>query len=338
MTRWCAHPRLAPDEPLSSWLHRYAWANSLSNHTFATRVFGPHVVWPRDLDRSISATLLRLASEVLEQPIERLERATLRRFEGTVFPVLRPNGWHPWLMPVGIYHRLHRHHGEMLCPFCLAEERPPRLSWRLAFSVACNRHRCRLLDACPTCDAPLAFHRLALHAGQRKCAHCGANLASRSEPKPLCQRAQNFQRRCYRASQGLDIALGAHFVTGKDFLEGTRYLLRGLYGNGRLNGLTQARMSMQRRAAFQGPVTGHRPPFEHWRLSLRMAVLSDLERYLEDWPETFIRDADRAHVYRCRFDSRCRLISPAWLAQAISSVESDRRVQAFLCKRDSLYN
>lgn len=93
-----------------------------------------------------------------------------------------------------------------------------------------------------------------------------------------------------------------------------------------LAGLTQARIAMQRRAALPNSNAHRAPPFEHWRLTLRMAVLSDLERYLEDWPETFIRDATRAHVYRCRFDSQRRLTSPLWLVQAISAAEEQRQI------------
>ena len=52
-----------------------------------------------------------------------------------------------------------------------------------------------------------------------------------------------------------------------------------------------------------------------------MAVLADIERYLEAWPDRFVQDALRAHVYRCRFDSRQRLAAPTWLMDAIEAVE-----------------
>lgn len=322
---WCAHPRLARDEPLSHWLHRYAWANGLSNHTFAAHLFGPHAVWPRDLDRSIDDALLARASDVLCLPIEHLRRATLRRYEGTVFKRLSSNGWQPWLQPLGVYHRIHRHHGQMLCPRCLAEGHPARLMWRFAFTVACARHGCRLLDACPVCDAPLMPHRMRLEPpGRRLCPTCGANLASSQAPAPLCVRARRLQRRCERAARGEDVVIGDQCVGPYDFLWGTRVLLRGLYGNMRLAGLTQARAAIRRQAAWNVALPPGLTPFEYWRLPLRMAVLADLERYLEKWPDRFIRDAQRAHVYRCRFDSRQRLAAPAWLLGAIEAVERSR--------------
>lgn len=325
MTAWCAHPRLARDEPLSLWLHRYAWANGLSNHTFGTRLFGPRAVWPRDMDRSIDDALLAQASDVLGVPIDRLRRATLRRYEGTVFDPLSSNGWQPWLLPLGVYHRLNRHHGQMLCPRCLAEGLPARLVWRFAFTVACARHGCRLLDACPACDAPLMPHRLCLEPpGHRPCPTCGANLACAQAPVPLSVRALCFQRRGQRAARGNEVIIGNQRIGPRDFLWGTRLLIRGLYGNARLAGLTQARAATRRRAAWHDGLPQSLTPFEYWRLPLRMAVLADVERYLEAWPERFIQDALRAHVYRCRFDSRQRLTAPAWLLGAIEAVEQLR--------------
>lgn len=65
-------------------------------------------------------------------------------------------------------------------------------------------------------------------------------------------------------------------------------------------------------------------PFEQWRIIDRERALITLESYLLRWPGRFIADALRAGVYRCRFDSRQRLIEPRWISVAIYQVEALR--------------
>jgi hypothetical protein len=47
-----------------------------------------------------------------------------------------------------------------------------------------------------------------------------------------------------------------------------------------------------------------------------MQTLSTLEAYLTDWPQLFLRDARRSHVYRCRFEQGRALSLPGWLDSA----------------------
>jgi hypothetical protein len=46
------------------------------------------------------------------------------------------------------------------CPFCLAEDEQPyfRRRWRLAFVVACPRHKSLLIECCPGCGDNIQFH------------------------------------------------------------------------------------------------------------------------------------------------------------------------------------
>lgn len=82
---------------------------------------------------------------------------------------------------------------------------------------------------------------------------------------------------------------------------------------------------MHRKAAFAQAMSRRESPFEYRRLATRAHVLSDLERYLNDWPNSFVSDGYRAHVYRCRFDSRQNLQAPHWLVTAIEAVERQRK-------------
>jgi hypothetical protein len=66
-----------------------------------------------------------------------------------------------------MYHRLRTRHGLQACVRCLREEVAYfRRTWRLAFVVCCPIHQDQLIDDCPNCGAPLAFHRA--ETGQRE--------------------------------------------------------------------------------------------------------------------------------------------------------------------------
>ena len=66
-----------------------------------------------------------------------------------------------WILSLGIYHRLHKRYGLVICPVCLAEDEQPyfRRLWLISFSVVCTKHAIWMLDSCPVCKSPIAFHR-----------------------------------------------------------------------------------------------------------------------------------------------------------------------------------
>ena len=319
---WCAHPRLRCGELFSWWLHRAAWANGVSNHTFVTHLIGGQAIWPRDVDRSITDAAIEACAVSLGVTADRLTRGTLRRYEGTLFPKLTLNGWLPWVTPVGVFHRTQRHHGQAYCSSCLKENRPILLAGRTAMEIACARHRLPLWDGCPHCDAPVTFSRITLgKPGRYSCPACGHNLAN-APARPLSNRALAFQRRCHKALRAGTARVGSECVTVTGFFIGARSLLRGLYGRGRLSGLTDA--TRAKRLRWPSPEPPPDLPFEHWRITHRTRALVALESYFTTWPDHFIADALWAHVYRCRFDSRRRLSEPAWLAKVMDTVEARR--------------
>jgi hypothetical protein len=58
-----------------------------------------------------------------------------------------------------------------VCPHCLAEDSYLRATWELTPYVACPRHFCLLIDACPGCDHPLRWNR-----GSIAICDCGFDL------------------------------------------------------------------------------------------------------------------------------------------------------------------
>lgn len=285
------------------------------------RMMAGEPFWPRDVDRFASLDTLDVIADHLDVDSRMLVGATLHRYEGTLFPRLTLSGWLPWVMPVGVFHRTHRHRGHAFCPRCLGEGRPLRISGRIAFEVACTRHQCALLDACPYCDAPITFSRMSLaQTGRYRCAVCGGNLAA-ALSRPLNALAKAFEHRCHRVLRQGMTPLAGEMIPTSTYFAGTRVLLRGLYPRARLNGVTDSAV----RRSLRWPRDQARPttPFEHWRLADRMRALGALEHYLHDWPDAFLQDAARSRAYRCRFDDG-RIPPPAWVAVVLDQVAPSR--------------
>ena len=197
------HPPPLEDELLSSWMVRLARANAQKLHTFTrllypsqprtviregyTRTHRSTSVWARDIDRTAKPDLLERLSQRTPLSLERLRATTLGAYEGFLFERhIVSSGAGPWIMPLGIRSTKHRGYGLQCCPQCLAADREPyfRRAWRLAFVTVCPTHRTLLLDRCPNCQAPIAFHHLE-YGGSRAmpsekpittCAGCGLDL------------------------------------------------------------------------------------------------------------------------------------------------------------------
>lgn len=315
---WCAHPRMKPGEAFSSWLHRSAYANGMADHTYCRHVFGNKAVWNRDVDHLADVDMLAAAARSTGERSDRLAKSTLRAYQGVLFDQLDVGGHFPWVLSLGIYHRMRKRHGQQFCPQCLSQGPAwMRLRWRLAWSVCCPDHGCYLRDACPHCDAPLIFHRLSLSTpGRLPCHACSANLASVSGTNPANQRTLRFERRLGRALAGDPYQLPGVRIEARALFEGLRVLARGVFCKQRLAGLEDTLPSCRRRLR---PV---RPPMniEHWRLPARIFTLDVLRRAVADWPSTFIEQARHARIYRARFEGRRGEILPEWVSAGLDGL------------------
>ena len=318
---WCAHPRLKPGESISSWLHRCAFANGLSNHSYCRRLFGERAIWNRDVDHVVDdAMLLTAAAATLETP-ERLRQGTLDGMAGIVFAAEDLRGGHfPWVLSLGVYHRTRRRHGQQFCVACLSADPWLRLHWRLAWSVCCVDHRCLLQDACPSCDAPFVFHRMSLAvAGRLECHACGANVLRASSVRSANSQFLRFQQRMQRGlASGTVVLEGTQRVAALDYFDGLRILAKGVFNNKRLVGLEQALPPVQKRDAPSRPT---KKSIEHWRVGERAFAMDVLRRTLHAWPAEFEASCRRAGIYRARFEARFPgHRTPAWINQGFESV------------------
>lgn len=158
---WPLHLKPKNDELLSSWLIRLALAYGLKPHTFCSIAWPGKQIWNRDIDNSADLELLSVLSAKTGTDHQRVRETTLAAYEDVLYEKHNTLGPTSWILPIGIYHRIHRQFGLQYCPLCLAEDKEPyyRRKWRLAFVVCCEKHHTLLYDRCMRCGAPINFHR-----------------------------------------------------------------------------------------------------------------------------------------------------------------------------------
>lgn len=315
--RWCAHPRLRSGEALSSWLHRFAQANGVADHTFCRQILRERPAWNRDIDRYADASVLESAAAMTGERLDRLKDSVLRAAEGKLFATHTQRGELPWVLPLGIYHRLRRRFGQQFCPRCISEPQPwLRLAWRFAWSTVCTVHGIRLLDRCPTCGAPFMFHRMQLISllGLR-CTVCGSTLAA---PRVLAtQSVVRFQKRLERAYFRGSVVIGGELISALDLFVGLRSIARALNSRKNSTGLCEMLPKWLREQRPQEHGTG----LEHWRSDSRHWAMEALRRCLDLWPDEFVSEAILHRIYRFRFDDSVASPQPAWLEQVLLRLE-----------------
>ena len=167
------------DELLTSWLHRMAIANGYVDHSFCREMFDRKPIWTRDADRHFPLDQLPTLERWTGVPVAQLESMMLGTAVTKMSEADQRSGIAPWVLPLGVYHRVRRAFGVQFCPACLREEPAyVRIGWRLAWVTSCSRHRCELHDQCPDCGAPFMFHRTRPWLfGAIPCARCGFDLS-----------------------------------------------------------------------------------------------------------------------------------------------------------------
>lgn len=159
---WVYHPHILPDELFSCWLVRIANGHGMKLQTFCRVALGcEQDVWFRDLDRQAPDWLVRALSEHTGVGLRQIRRSSLLDYKGVLYRRYRWSGHQYWLLPLSMVDSSYQHHGLQYCPLCLAEDKEPyfRRRWRVAFYTMCTKHQCMVHDRCPSCGAPVAFHR-----------------------------------------------------------------------------------------------------------------------------------------------------------------------------------
>jgi len=314
---WCAHPRLQTDEAFSSWLHRGALANGVSDHTYCRHVLGERPSWDRDVDRYADVAMLASAMLATGEPLVRLQKSIMLNAQGRLFATHTTRGLLPWILPLGVRGRRRAAFGQQFCPRCLAEPNAYfRLSWRFAWMTVCRRHGILLQDACSGCASPVSIHRLfPLLARGWVCPVCQRPLADLGQhAKSAAMRFQSRLESAWRV--GSTPWLGGK-VSALALFGGLRSLCRGLWTPAHSEGLVDLMPLPMRRKRPRRSTQG----IEYWRLPVRMFAMDALRRTLEDWPHGFVAAAREHRIYRSHFDDRRSSAQPDWLEMALATLE-----------------
>lgn len=189
------HLRPLPDELLSCWLVRLAYAHDLKLRTFARLLFPDQgEVWYLDMDRMAPVWLIEKLSAHTGLTAAKVLATTLRYYEGRLFRQYKESGGLPWILPLKVSEWKRKGYGLQFCPACLAEDAVPyfRKRWRVAYYTWCPRHHVMLHDRCPNCGAAIAFHRRDLNAVSidgvgsiAQCWQCDFDLRLASAASPV---------------------------------------------------------------------------------------------------------------------------------------------------------
>lgn len=159
---WPAHPKPLPDEILSSWIVRVAEANGIKLQALCWMLFGnERSPWNRDIDRSAPKWLLKAICEHTGTSYWDAYHTTLTAYRAILYPGRQRSGQLRWILPIRTHGMARQGYGQQFCPQCLAEDEVPyfRKCWRVALFTFCPMHMAMLYDSCPSCGAPVAFHR-----------------------------------------------------------------------------------------------------------------------------------------------------------------------------------
>lgn len=170
-------PQSQPDELLSSWLTRTAFAHGYSLTTFIS-MFLKHdgsALSRIDIDFKEDSILFEKLAIKSRFPIEQIVQMSLRSEEGYLFE--SDHGLYP---PKQIRKLKDKrtHYGLMFCPKCLAEDTHPywRKQWRYTFYNACPKHNIFLTDRCGKCYERIRLSKMQPSDELVYCSKCQRDL------------------------------------------------------------------------------------------------------------------------------------------------------------------
>jgi hypothetical protein len=291
---WTFRLKPLPDELLSSWLTRVAFAHGQNPYVFHNLHLPSMPIWSRDVDRAHVGGLLSGLSAVSALSVSRIRAASLDRYRdlGLTAPV---HGEWPFILSAGIYHRKRRRHGLQFCPNCLgAGTAYFRRSWRLAYVLKCPTCNVPLSDACPHCDAPVIPHRT--HFDMRACHRCGGDICSDSVRTENALRLSDggIQELMTRATSRRAVSWLGRRLRPSEALQVAAALIR-LVPASRIDG---CRSAIGLPAC---PVPMRSGRLERQRLSDRALRLETIGRWASEWPRTFRLGASALGLTRRSF-------------------------------------
>lgn len=318
---WPAHPKLLPDELLSSWIVRTAEANGIRLYTLTLSLFGDrHTPWRWDIDRFAPSWLLKEFCQHTGTSYWSAYRATLTVYRGKLYPKLRGSGLLQWILPINTYGLNHQGFGQQICPQCLAEDQIPyfRRKWRIALYTYCPKHSCMLLDACPNCHAPITVHRrdigheLSESKNLAFCQACGHDFRN-SQPNTT-----EIARNHIRLTRWIDKGLPRHRQFNLGYLLVLHQICKVLCGKPNKGKLIRwvsryRELTVQLRHIELNHFECQRIGTRHYLLQQALWLLDDFKR---------LRTAMKAHVVRFNLLTKDLHRTPRWYSHSLENHET----------------
>jgi hypothetical protein len=349
---WPVRVSPQPDELLSSWFVRTAWANGEKLEPFTSRHYGSHsAIWNRDVDRFAAAHILVPLAIKSGLGRKKIFAMTMFSFEGVLYLAVPRTSVLSWVLPLRKVRRDNLGHSLVYCPICLGEDESPyfRRFWRLAFAVACPRHGIRLLDACQACGAPVCFHVVDRNYTESvgafslaTCHRCRRDLR-RSAGRPLSvdpdimELVQCLHAIAIDGAPVLDPRDGRSSMQPIAYFLGLRWLARWLATCSKVANLRAAVSDLSGIPTNSRSGTDCRNLFEQRQVGERYLLLRMIAWLLEDWPARFLSAGAKAGLrpsYLARYSDDIEV--PYWIDSVVSIHFAAHRYSATDIERNSI--
>lgn len=184
------------DETLTSWMIRNAIANGSDPKSFAIATFKKDSTWYTDIDRYLPYEKAMQLGRLCNLSYKEIQALTLEPLiQRLSHKNHQDNPYSKWqlITPIGLKGSI-RTNGFYFCSKCLAEDDIYlKKQWKLAWVIACPKHRNLLILTCQQCGQVFSPHKITyaqpyLHI----CTNCGFNLRQ-SQVENVDDEALRFQ-------------------------------------------------------------------------------------------------------------------------------------------------
>lgn len=177
-SRFLLIPKPLPDEILTSWLTRTAYAHLTHPKTFMNMHFSTGTFnWRPNFDASVSDEIMHIIERKSALRFKTIYQMCLKSYESYLQESIIPDGLNMFVVP------------QRFCPICLREDQFPyyRKSWKILLTTVCVKHHCYLYDRCPSCGAFLKlanmYHNTLSFVFCHKCGFDLRKARKRTVPK-----------------------------------------------------------------------------------------------------------------------------------------------------------
>ncbi len=280
--------RSEPGEVLSSWLVRSALHYGMDPLSLTS------LIWPEwrallcDIDRGLSPEATSLLERFTGAEPAHINSLMLSGSYSALFiDGLSASSMLPWVVSRGSRGRVCLM-GMPYCPQCLVEDSVPyfRQAWRMAFTIACIRHRCQLRSSCWHCGCAVQYSLLSAENVHLDCCwRCGANLSEASwEPcNPVALAFQQVAVNVLFRNAGY---YGDHLLSATQWFTVNRYMVSLVKAAGwrRCSSLRRALLTLPGCSGMTLPVTSCLP-FESCTPRVRADLLAAARTFFMAGPQ-----------------------------------------------------